>query len=148
MKKKYMIIIVIVLLGIVANCSSEPEPKAKEITKTTNTDKSKDLKKVFEEKYNLTYFGNVKNDKTGKWRLAEYAHQTSQEVLALDYYKEFFKSDDEVHALINMSTKTTARISVVGDKLNVVIYEHVAGEEHDAVNLFGGMKLQEYEIDK
>ena len=134
MKKKYMIIIVMMLIGMVT-CSNKPHS-------------AKEENKGLEDKYNLTYFGNVKNDKTGKWRLAEYANQTSQEVLALDYYKEFFKSDDEVHALINMSTKTTARISVVGDKLDVAIYEYVAGEEHDAVKLYGGMKLQEYEVDK
>ena len=59
--------------------------------------------------------------------------------------KAYFKSNNEIHALINMATKRTARISVLFDSiLDVTIKQYVKGEEHDAKELFGGKTLKEY----
>lgn len=93
----------------------------------------------------LVWFGNVRNDTTGNWRLSEYASTDTQETFAVEYYNAFFESDDEIHAVINMTNKTTAKISkLMDDTLDVTIYEYVDGEEHDAGKLFGGTLLGEY----
>lgn len=67
---------------------------------------------------------------------------------ALAYYKEYFKSDDEIHAIVNFNYKTTTQISVLGDILDVSVHEYVDGEEHDAKLLFGGRLLKEYFVNK
>ena len=66
----------------------------------------------------------------------------------LDYYKEYFKSDDEIHAIVNFNYKTTTKISVMGNLLDVSVYEYVDKEEHDAKLLFSGMLLKEYHVNK
>ncbi|MCI7638302.1 MAG: hypothetical protein MSS60_00560, partial [Clostridiales bacterium] len=37
---------------------------------------------------------NVPNDVTGNWRIASIAENIEMQDYALDYYKEYFKSDD------------------------------------------------------
>lgn len=87
----------------------------------------------------------VHNDKTGLWRLAAIAvDNTDISEYALSYYTNYFSSDDEIHAIVNFTTKCTASIRVVGDRLDVTCYEYVDGEEQDASTLFGGMLLNEY----
>lgn len=65
---------------------------------------------------------------------------------ALDYYKKYFKSDDEIHAIVNFNYNTTTKISVMGNLLDVTVYEYVDKEEHDAKLLFSGMLLKEYHV--
>lgn len=66
----------------------------------------------------------------------------------MDCYKEYFKSDDEIHAIVSFNYKTTAKISVMGNLLDVSVYEYVDKEEHDAKSLFSGMLLKEYHVNK
>ena len=75
---------------------------------------------------------NVPNDVTGNWRIASIAENIEMQDYALDYYKEYFKSDDEIHAIVNFNYKTTTKISVMGNLLDVSVYEYVDKEEHDA----------------
>lgn len=67
---------------------------------------------------------------------------------ALDYYKHYFKDDKEIHAIVNFNYNTTTKISVVGSKLDVSVFEYVKKEEHDANLLFSGQLLKEYLVDK
>ena len=60
----------------------------------------------------------------------------------------FFKSDDEIHAIVNFNYKTTTKISVMGNLLDVSVYEYVDKEEHDAKLLFSGKLLKEYHVNK
>ena len=120
-----------------------------EISTNPNTEtsdvKDSSAKDKLKESEGLVWFGDVRNDVTGKWRLSEYASSDTQETFAVDYYKAFFESDDEIHAVINMTNKTTACVKLITeDTLEVTIYEYVDGEEHDAKKLFGGMLLKRY----
>ena len=89
--------------------------------------------------------GTVESVDTGK--IASISAGTAEEYAA-DYYKQYFKSDNEVHAVVNFTLNTTACITCVGDTLNVRIYEHIKDEEQYAENLFTGTKYAEYNVDK
>lgn len=86
----------------------------------------------------------VRNDTTDNWRISSIAENINIEEYALSYYKKYFSSDAEIHAIVNFSNNTTTKISVVGNVLDVSIYEYVDGEEHDAKLLFGGTLLKQY----
>ena len=88
----------------------------------------------------------VNNDATGNWRIAKIADNVSMETIALDYYKNLFGSDKEIHAIVNFTNRTTTKISVLGNLLDVSVYQYVDKEEHDAKLLFSGMLLKEYHI--
>lgn len=91
---------------------------------------------------------DVPNDVTGNWRISTIAENIEMQDCALDYYKKYFKSDDEIHAIVNFNYNTTTKISVSGNMINVSVYEYVKKEEHDARLLFGGMLLKEYCVSK
>lgn len=65
---------------------------------------------------------------------------------ALDYYRTYFKSDDEIHGIVSFSYNTTTKVSVLGGKLDVEVHEYVEDEEHDAKMLFSGMTLARYTV--
>lgn len=90
----------------------------------------------------------VRNDVTGNWRISTIAANARIEKYAMSYYKWKFFKDKEIHGIVNFTNKTTTQISVVGNMLNVAVYEYVAGEEHDAKKLFSGMLLNEYFVYK
>lgn len=91
---------------------------------------------------------DVRNDKTGNWRISLIAENIEMQNCALDYYKHYFKDDKEIHAIVNFNYNTTTKISVVGNKLDVSVFEYVRKEEHDANLLFSGQLLKEYLVDK
>lgn len=95
----------------------------------------------------IVFLETVKNDVTNKWKLAKVTGNKSTEEYALDYYKQYFKEDNEVHAVVNFTLNTTARVTYTGGIINVSIYEHVNGEEQDAKKLFTGKKLEDYHIE-
>ena len=80
--------------------------------------------------------------------IATIAENIEMQDYALDYYKEYFKSDDEIHAIVNFNYKTTTKLSVIGNLLDVSVYEYVDKEEHDAKLLFSGKLLKEYHVNK
>jgi len=86
----------------------------------------------------IDFYSSVKNDVTGRWRLA--ITDTSHPVrdYLTSYYKKYFKSDDEIHGIINTTDGTTTRIAVIGSILNVTVLNYIPGEENDAKILFGG----------
>ena len=86
----------------------------------------------------------VRNDTTDNWRISSIAESINIEEYALSYYKKYFSSDAEIHAIVNFSNNTTTKISVAGNVLDVSIYEYVDGEEHDAKLLFSGTLLKQY----
>ncbi len=94
------------------------------------------------------YCGNVKNDKTGKWRLSKVNSTLDVTEYALYYYKNYFKSDDEIHAIINYSNDTTIRIRTISalGLLDVTTLTHIQGEENNADILFGGDVINSYMI--
>lgn len=97
--------------------------------------------------FNVLFDDSYRNDVTGNWRLARIAESINIEEYALDYYKNYFKSDDEIHIIINFTLNTTTRISVSGNLLDVSTMEYVDKEEHDAKIACSGTLLSEYHID-
>jgi len=65
---------------------------------------------------------------------------------ALSYYKTYFKSDAEIHGIVNFTRKTTSSIRVNGGILFLDIYDYVDGEEKDAKLMFSGTLLKSYMI--
>ena len=90
----------------------------------------------------------VRNDATEKWRISTIAENIDFVDYALSYYNEYFSDDSEVHAIVNFTKKTTTKITVVADQIDVSILEYVDKEEHDAKILFSGNLLKEYLIYK
>ncbi|MBS6118100.1 MAG: peptidoglycan-binding protein [Clostridiales bacterium] len=108
----------------------------------TNTPSTEDSSKV-----SISFSSSVPNDVTGKWRLATTSSEADVTSYALNYYKAYFKSDDEIHGIVNKSNGTTCSLSVVGNLLSVVVHKYVEGEENDAKMLFAGDVIAEYFID-
>lgn len=128
-----------------ATTEATTEKPATEATTKSNAINKEDLQEAVKDKYSLVFFGDVRNDTTGNWRYAGYSESDSQEQFAVEYYKAFFENDKEIHAVINFTRKTTARVSLLdSNTLDVSILEYVQGEEHDAKELFGGTLLKEY----
>lgn len=86
----------------------------------------------------------VRNDTTGNWRISLIAENIDMSEYALDYYKQYFTDDSEIHFIVNFNYNTTTKIMVTGDDLDVTVQEYVAKEEHDAKILGSGTVLAEY----
>lgn len=101
-------------------------------------------KSLSDDGINVNFENSVRNDSTGKWRLARIADNINIEEYAFDYYKNYFESDDEIHAVVNFTNNTTTNLSCFGDMLFVTTYKYVDKEEHDAALLFTGEKISEF----
>lgn len=86
----------------------------------------------------------MRNDVTGNWRISTIAESIDIQEYAVSYYNKYFTNDTEIHAIVNFTYNTTTKISIMGNLLDVCIYDYVDGEEHDAKLLFGGTLLKEY----
>ncbi len=104
---------------------------------------NKDIDKECEGNINIS---SVRNDTTGNWRIVTIAENINIEECALSYYEKYFGNNDEIHAIVNFVRKTTTKISVLGNMLDVTTYEYVENEEHDAKALFSGMVYKEYHV--
>lgn len=96
----------------------------------------------------VSFSGNINNDVTGNWRLAQIAESVDFAEYALSYYQEFFESDSEVHFIVNRSNGTTTCINAITGYLSVTSYEYVDGEELDAKKIPSGAMLGEWLVDK
>ena len=160
-KKKHGCLIalaVAIILGVIGAVSREPNSNeslssSQSIASSSVADSMPDnssseiAPKSESEKNELNFnISKVRNDVTGNWRVATIAEDIQPEDYALDYYKTYFESDSKVHGIINFNYNTTTKISVVGNLLDVTVYEYVDKEEHDAKLLFSGQLLEEYFI--
>ena len=109
-----------------------------EAATTEATDKKEEMKK----EYSLNDPTRVNDDTTGKWKLNRMVSATNPIDFAFDYYKNFMQPD-EIHFIINFSTKTTTIIQNVAGMLYVRVLEHVDKEEVSAKTLGKGTLLQE-----
>ena len=89
----------------------------------------------------------VPNDKTGNWRFASISESFDMSAHALEYYKECFGSDSEVHYVINEADNTTTQINYAFGNLDVMVRERVDKEEFDATTLGNGSIQTEYFVD-
>lgn len=155
--------------------SSSPNTKTEKTTKSKNssdtnssnqetTDESKTSDTVTESNENTDSFSPIGDslaidfditveptdfpkDTTGKWRKTMIAESGIEfQNYALNYYKKYFKSNDEVHVIYNFSTKTVTCITCMGNLLSVRIMDYVNKEEHDASAACSGTLLAEYHV--
>lgn len=122
-----------------------PAPVVKESTAEVTVEPN--LREEFNKSFTSGAFiftEKVRNDKTGRWRTALYADSSKIVDFAPEYYKAYFSSDDEIHFVINMSTKTTSRLAVSNGTMTIDVLEYVDKEEHDAVLLGSGTLLSQY----
>ena len=135
MMKKALIAAVLTTTLILTGCGgSNPKKEAQEALKKN---------------ISLTWLtSSVKNDTTGKWRVAECLTDQQPSEWAKQYYDGYFESDDEVHAVVNFTLNTTNRISVTGNQIIIDVHDYVKGEEHDANLLFSGELLDTQMVKK
>lgn len=91
----------------------------------------------------------VRNDKTGKWRIATVTSSTPQDEYAYEYYLRYMKDNSEGFNslfIVNRTLNTTTQILDLGT-IYVSVHEYVEGEERDADLLNTGLELDEYSID-
>lgn len=145
----FWVIIIVILAGIFGSGGKDKGAMQTASEKESSaTETSEDSKQTDSESEGIDFVvSNVRNDVTGKWRKSLIAENVEPKDYALDYYKQYFKNDDEIHAIINFNYNTTTKLSVMDNLLDVTIYEYVDKEEHDAKVLFSGMVLDEYFID-
>lgn len=95
---------------------------------------------------NFIYCGKVRNDVTGNWRLSKANTDLTSSEYVLFYYKNYFESDNEIHAIINYTDNTTILIKSSFGMLDVTVFSHVKGEENDAKILFSGNLMEKYHV--
>jgi len=153
----FWVIIVVILAAIIGSggeneneaLSTTDDPSTSTSTPQTSDTQTDDTQGESNSEFDNINFvvRNVRNDVTGNWRIATIAESIETQNYALDYYNKYFEGDEEIHAIVNFTYNTTSKISVMGNLLDVTIYEYVDKEEHDAKLLFSGMVLDEYFID-
>ena len=146
----FWVIIVVILAAIFGNSGTNDSVKDETKDAISSTEQQTEEKQDNStSKDDISFVvSNVRNDVTDNWRIATIAENIEMQDYALDYYKEYFKSDDEIHAIVNFNYKTTTKISVMCNLLDVSVYEYVDKEEHDAKLLFSGKLLKEYHVNK
>ena len=86
----------------------------------------------------------VRNDSTGKWRVAVLSSPDPQDQYAYEYYQRYMKGEDFDNLfIINFTLGTTTQINASADPIVVTVHEYVDGEEHDADLLNSGMDLEQ-----
>lgn len=97
--------------------------------------------------FDVTFSSEFRNDTTGRWRKALVATSEPINEYAVDYYKEYFTSDDEVHVVYNFTLNTVNCLTVQAGTLFVSVTEYVKGEEHDAAKACDGQYYGQYQFD-
>lgn len=126
----------------ISESTTPPEASTEEPAPTDTPDSDASALDV-----DVTFSSSFRNDTTGKWRQALVATSKEIQEYALDYYREYFESDDEVHVIYNFSLNTVNCLTVYGDTLFISITDYVDGEEHDAKAACGGTPLGDFQID-
>nr|DAR80483.1 MAG TPA: outer membrane protein assembly factor [Caudoviricetes sp.] len=149
--KKKLISLTLAITALVAGCGTTAKNKAETsvaetvTTKTTVIETATDTankKENMKQEYNLSDPMSINDDTTGKWRLNRMTGTTNPIDFAFDYYKNFMQPD-EIHYIINFSTKTTTIIQNMAGMLYVRVLEHVDKEEVTAKTIGSGTVLQE-----
>lgn len=103
-------------------------------------------KKLADDGINIDLTKSVRNDATGDWRLTRMTADVEFTEYGLDYYRNYFESDDEVHVIVNFTKNTTTIVNYMFGMLDVTVHEYVENEEHDAKIIGNGGVLAEYYI--
>lgn len=129
--------------AIVEQPAAEPLEISEDVPSATDQSEP-DTKNAID--FDVSFSDTYRNDVTGNWRLSRIAEDINIEEYAVDYYNNYFKSDSEVHIIINFTLNTTTSITVMGNLLDVTTTEYVDKEEHDAKLACSGTLLSEYHV--
>lgn len=147
--KKELIALALATAVISAGCGNSTPNKtettateATTVEETTSLAAATDKKEEMKKAYDLNDPIRINDDTTGKWKLNRMTGATNPIDFAFDYYKNFMKPD-EIHYIINFSTKTTTIIQNISGMLYVRVLEHVDKEEVTAKTIGSGTLLQE-----
>ena len=124
------------------SASNNTEATSAETTVADATTETADKREEMKKQYNLSDPIRINDDTTGKWKLNRMTGATNPIDFAFDYYKNFMESD-EIHYIINFSTKTTTIIQNMAGMLYVRVLEHVDKEEVTAKTIGSGTLLEE-----
>ena len=146
-KRWWFWVIIVVVLSAIFGSQGAEDGIEDGVNDTINSTQSQSEAKTNSEFDDINFvISKVRNDSTGNWKVSTIAESIDIQDYALDYYKKYFESDKEIHAIVNFNYNTTTKISVAGNLLDVTIHEYVDKEEHDAKLLFSGMVLKEYHV--
>lgn len=146
MKKSRILALAMAVVICMTGCGSDSTDTKTETKELTITEAATEEIKQ-ELPFNITISNNYRNDTTGNWRKASYAETAYvMEDYAVDYYKIYFGSNDEIHFVWNASLGTVTQITYVLGELEVATFEYVSGEEHDANKACSGMMLKDVMI--
>ncbi len=96
----------------------------------------------------VSFSDSVPEDAKGLFRLARVDTNKEIQDYALEYYKSYFQSDEEIHGIINSALSTTNRLSIIPPStLEIMVFDYVENEELSAKTLFGGTLIKQYWID-
>lgn len=143
--KKELIALVIATAVISAGCSNTASNSTETTTEASmseTTTEAVDKKEEMKKTYKLSDPSPINGDTTDKWKLNRMTGATNPIDFAFDYYKNFMEPD-EIHYIINFSTKTTTIIQNVAGMLYVRVLEHVDKEEITAKTIGSGTLLEE-----
>lgn len=147
--KKEMIALALATAIISVGCGNSTPNKtettateATTVEETTSLAAATDKKEEMKKAYDLNDPIRINDDTTGTWKLNRMTGATNPIDFAFDYYKNFMEPD-EIHYIINFSTKTTTIIQNISGMLYVRVLEHVDKEEVTAKTIGSGTLLQE-----
>lgn len=143
--KKELIALAIATAVISAGCSNTASNSTETTTEASmseTTTEAVDKKEEMKKAYKLSDPSPINGDTTGKWKLNRMTGATNPIDFAFDYYKNFMEPD-EIHYIINFSTKTTTIIQNVAGMLYVRVLEHVEKEEITSKTIGSGTLLEE-----
>lgn len=103
-------------------------------------------KSLKDDNIKIVFTDSIPYDVTGNWRLARITKDIDIVDYALDYYHTRFRNDNEIHAIVNYTNKTTTKISVMDDLMDVTVHKYVEDEENSARTLFSGKIIESYYI--
>lgn len=132
---------------VTTEAETTEEETTEAVTEAAGEDKSELKEALKDAGIDITYQDFYRNDSTGKWKLSRVACTTPTADYAMDYYKAYFSSDDEIHVVVNFTLKTTTCIKKMANMLFVDTFEYVSKEEHDASVALSGTLLDSQILD-
>lgn len=133
------------LFGLIGTADEDVAKQSKEPTTQMSVEEKEESDKYIE---GIEFVPmKVNGDPSGNWRVSVISEDIEIPQFALEYYEKYFKSDEEVHGIVNYLYDSTIRINKMGDLLFISVHERVDSEEWDASKLFSGERVSEYQID-
>lgn len=155
-----LLVVFVVVVGVICNLAGmdgepqedttakEPTTVATQATVEQTTEPSEtEPEPTSALPFDVSFDDTFPNDVTGRWRKALVATSDTIDKYAVDYYKEYFKSDDEVHIIYNFTLNTVNALAVQSGTLFISVTEYVKDEENDAKKACGGLYYGDYRFD-